>query len=252
MFVSALFAATVVRPQSYSGGPLVVEPVFCLASGVRESTEEERQLLVRHLHLAQARYLLLLRGLDTFNMKEQCSILRVSETPAQIQKRPNGAAEYIVRELLKRDHKTRWTTNRIYVVVYLGMGAYPGGGGRPINGGHNQGGGIIILSEDGLKSSNFGSTLQHELGHAFGLPHVDVYGYDMLTNPSIMSYNPAHHTSYFDQSATPGTLIPEDRRGLAENRWAFPKYTFDPAADVPTGYTIKPDVTLGPMDLDGL
>ncbi|HVT10744.1 MAG TPA: hypothetical protein VHE55_00640 [Fimbriimonadaceae bacterium] len=252
MFVSALLAATLLQPQSYTGGRLIVEPVFCVASGVRQSTEEERQLLVRHLRLAQARFLLLLRGLDTFRMKGSCSTLRVSETPAQMQKRPNGAAEYVVRKLLERDHKTRWTTNCVYVVVFLGMGSYPGGGGRPINGGHNQGGGIVILSEEGLKSSNFGSTLQHELGHAFGLPHVDAYGYDMLTNSSIMSYNPAHHTSYFDQSPTPGTLIPEDRRGLAENHWAFPHYTFAPAADIPPGYAIKPDVTLGPMDLDGL
>ncbi len=91
---------------------------------------------------------------------------------------------------------------------------WPAGGGRPFNGGFNTGGGIVIMSSNGLdRAPNFQSTLQHELGHAFGLPHVDVYGYDMQTNMSMMSYNPSHHTNGFEPSATPGRFIPEDRAG---------------------------------------
>ena len=93
----------------------------------------------------------------------------------------------------------------------------PTPGGRPLNGGFNTGGGIIILSSFTLDRSPYiQSTLQHELGHAFGLPHVDVYGYDMKTNASIMSYDPRHHTKGFTESRKPGKLIPEDRHGYAQ------------------------------------
>ncbi|HLK15013.1 MAG TPA: hypothetical protein VKT78_09420, partial [Fimbriimonadaceae bacterium] len=162
------------------------------------------------------------------------------------------AAEYAVSGLLRKDRRTRWNCPYVYVVLFVGAGEYPGGGGgRPINGGHDQGGGIIILADAYLETTpNFQSTLQHELGHAFGLPHVEVYGYDMLTNNSLMSYNPKHHTNFFIQSETPGQLIPEDLRGLAANKWAFPDFRFDPATDVPKGYSMHADITLGPMQLD--
>lgn len=65
-----------------------------------------------------------------------------------------------------------------------------------MNGGFNTGGGtILIASRHFTDRPNGQSTLQHELGHAFGLPHIDAYGYPLRGNsPSIMSYNPKHHT----------------------------------------------------------
>ena len=90
-----------------------------------------------------------------------------------------------------------------------------------------------------------------ELGHAFGLPHVDVYGYDMDANPSIMSYNPTHHTDGFKPSKTPGILNPEDIRALALNRRIFPRLRFDPEKDVPKSYTMQKSVVLGPMEIPG-
>jgi hypothetical protein len=81
---------------------------------------------------------------------------------------------------------------------------------------------------------------------------VDVYGYDMKANASIMSYNPAHHCQGFQPSSTPGALIPEDRRGLALNDRVFAKTTFNPIRDVPVGYSLsKRIVPLGPMTLPG-
>jgi hypothetical protein len=100
------------------------------------------------------------------------------------------------------------------------------------------------------KKPNFQSTLQHELGHGFGLPHVDVYGYDMKANESLMSYNQKHHTRQFVPSANPAVLIPEDLRALALNPRVFPKLKFDPAKDIPAGYKLAPRiVTLGPMKI---
>ena len=54
---------------------------------------------------------------------------------------------------------------------------------------------------------NFQSTLRHELGHGFGLPHVDVYGKDMKSTPSMMAYNTAYWTRGFDEPAAAARFI---------------------------------------------
>jgi hypothetical protein len=127
---------------------------------------------------------------------------------------------------------------------------WPAGGGRPLNGGFDTGGGIVILSSRGLDATaHFQSTLQHELGHGFGLPHVSAYRYDMGTSPSLMSYNPRHHTDGFRPAAEPGRLLPEDRRGLALNRRAFPEFSFDRRRDVPEGYKLADLAWLPPMNI---
>jgi hypothetical protein len=81
---------------------------------------------------------------------------------------------------------------------------------------------------------------------------VDVYGYDMESSDSIMSYNPKHLTRGFTPSKTPGKMIPEDIWGLSLNRRAFPKLKFDPKKDVPEGYSLAAQlVPLGPMTIPG-
>jgi len=133
------------------------------------------------------------------------------------------------------------------------LDSFPVGGGRPCNGGINTGCGVIVISSFALdRIPNFQSTLQHELGHGFGLPHVDVYRYDMKKNPSIMAYNTSHKTKGLQPSKTPGILIPEDIRALALNKRAFPKLKFDAARDIPAGYSIaRRIVWLGPMEITG-
>jgi len=113
------------------------------------------------------------------------------------------------------------------------------------------GGGILALSSYAMmKMPDFQSTLRHELGHTFGLPHVEVYGYDMKNNPSIMSHTLSHYTNWFKDSETPGELIPEDHRGLARNQNVLPGLKFDPTWDVPATYHIfKETVGLPPMQL---
>ena len=119
-------------------------------------------------------------------------------------------------ELMQELKTNRHTCPYVFCTVVMNpKSRFPVGGGRPINGGINTGGGILVISSYALdRIPNFQSTLQHELGHAFGLPHVDVYRYNMKTNPSIMSYNPIHKTNGFRPARRPGKLIPEDIRAL--------------------------------------
>jgi hypothetical protein len=140
----------------------------------------------------------------------------------------------------------------IYAVVVINPDSkFPEGGGRPFNGGFGKGGGILALSSYAMtKMDNFQSTLRHELGHTFGLPHVDAYKYDLYNNPSIMSYTKAHHTQWFEEPRTPGILIPEDRRALARNQKVFPGLLWDKTKDVPSNYTLCPQIVgLPPMQL---
>lgn len=131
---------------------------------------------------------------------------------------------------------------------------YPIGGGRTINGGLNSGGGVMFIASSQLhRNPHFQTTLQHELGHSFGLPHPDVYGYDLKTNRSIMSYNPANFTDEFKPNRTPGTLIPEDLRALAQNDRVFPNTSFDLQKHVPADYKLFAKIVpLGPMELPGV
>ena len=64
----------------------------------------------------------------------------------------------------------------------------------------------------------------HELGHAFGLVHVDCFGYNQRNNASIMSYDPRWDTRGLTSSR--GRFHPEDFFMLAQNKFAFPHFQF--------------------------
>ena len=232
-----------------------VRPVFFVAKDQRPPTAEQGKRLMKHMLWAQKRYRQMLGGRDSFTLAgARPATYRAGQSLAFYRKQPENAAPHYLAELLKHHKVNRFTCPYLFVIVVMNpRDGFPGGGGRPINGGLNTGGGIVILSSRELdRNKNFQSTLQHELGHGFGLPHVNVYGRDMRKSPSIMSYNPAHHTRGFQPGRSPGELGPDDIRGLAMNRRAFAKLTFDPAKDVPSGYKMPQRmVWLGPMKIPG-
>lgn len=232
-----------------------VLPVFFVPADQAAPSAGQQARLMRQLTWCQSRYHEMLRRRDTFALAPQgCLVYHAQHTLAECEAMPEGGAPVYVQELLSLLHFSRFNCPYILLTVTMNPKTdYPPGGGRPLNGGVNTGGGIVLLSSHGLDlAPNFQSTLQHELGHSFGLPHVDCYGYDMSTNASIMSYNPAHHTRGFDPSPTPGTLIPEDLRALALNHRVFAKLSYRIPQDLPPHYAICPGLPLlGPMTIPG-
>ena len=235
-------------------GRVEVRPAFFVPREGVEPKGEQRRRLAEHLDWGRKRYGEMLRDRDTFTLADGPALIQRSRTSlADLRAAPEMGAPLIAGELLTAVGVTRFNGPYVFVIVVMNpRDDFPVGGGRPFNGGFNTGGGIVVLSSFALdRVPNFQSTLEHELGHAFGLPHVDTYGHDMKTRASIMSYNPSHHTRGMRPSPTPGTLVPEDLRGFWLNHRAFPKLTFLPARDVPAGYSLAPVVPLGPMTIDG-
>lgn len=231
-----------------------VRPVFFVPTDQPPPTGEQMQTLLAHLDWARTRYAEMLACRDTFRIDPAGVQVVTGALPIEAyQGLFEGGVPHITAELLAHFGVTRFNAPHVYLTIVMNTEEdWPPGGGRPLNGGYDTGGGVLVMSSRALDQlPNFQSTLQHELGHAFGLPHVAAYGYSMRSNASIMSYNLDHHTDFFEPSDTPGILIPEDVRGLAFNDRVFPRLAFDPDTDIPGGYEIRDPVWLGPMMIPG-
>ena len=243
--VAALACAICARASSTVAGPsaaqvpapprVTVLPAFFVPAGGRAPTAGEADLLLAHLRIARSRYAELLGRRDSFALEPAPLVHRSAHSLAFLRAAPEGGAPAMVAELLAAQRVDRWSAWHVYVVVVVNdADDFPTGGGRPLNGGLGTGAGVVVLSSFALtRTPNFQSTLQHELGHAFGLVHADNYGETMATSRSLMSYNPAHHTRGLEASATPGELLPVELAALALNRRVFPALAGDGALAVP-------------------
>ena len=233
-----------------------VLPIAFIPTDQKAPTANEQTLYLRHLTWAQRRYGELLGG-DTFEFAEnppQLQQIPGRRTLADYRSADEGGAPMIVAEILDHLKLNRFENPYTFAILLMNaVDRFPMGGGRTINGGTNAGGGMFyIASGELVQNPHFQCTLQHELGHSFGLAHVDAYRYSMDTNMSLMSYNPAHHNQGFQPSPTPGILNPEDLRVLALNDRMFSKTTFDIRRNVPAGYSLfRYVIPLGPMNLPG-
>lgn len=173
------------------------------------------------------------------------------------------SAHLMLGELLRHYGETRESTRRVYVLVYVRPGEIECswidkhrmciGGGRTIDSFPEPGGGIVQMEFSSLmenKPYRFLSTVTHEIGHGFGLTHVDCFNYDMRRNDSIMSYNDAHLPAELGKGKFYGNLNPEEYALLSLHRRAFPRFRYDPALHNPTGRPISGLMRclLGPMD----
>ncbi|MTB52096.1 M66 family metalloprotease [Lewinella sp. W8] len=167
-------------------------------------------------------------------------------------------AETILAEVLADEaanpgrQYSRWNVPYVFSVLIVDDAQMYGfkAGARSINGTWNRGGGIGIFAAHILSADqDFASTLVHELGHAFGLPHTEdrakAFGrlippqvrdcyYDQDCSRSIMSYDLSNRSNSKDPAQIPGSLLGDDREDLAKNKLVFPDFTFFPDQDYDT------------------
>lgn len=227
---------------SPTGAPwrrIQVLPVFFVPSDEQPPKEQQMELFRKHLELAKERFRVMLKNRDTFDLSPTTSIYRSANSLDFFKSKQERLGDFVTIELLDYFHVDRHACPYVFAVVLMNPhDNVPAGGGIPINAGYNTGGGILEVASYRLDTGDsFQNTLEHELGHAFGLPHVgEAYGHDMQTSPSIMSYNPRKNWQGLTPAEEPGSLIPEDLKAISYNKRVFPDFTFDAQTDIPAGY----------------
>ncbi len=222
---------------------VTVLPVFFVPAGQEEPSEEQIRKLMKHLRIAQISYKHMLKDRDTFEITIPPRIIHglYNVDHYRLKDRPNKMNYEPLCEVFTQCGWNRFNCPHVLVMVVMNPTEdCPGGGGRPLNPGFNGGGGVVYLPSYGLdRIPWFQYSLQHELGHSFGLVHVSSYGYDQAKSQSIMSYNTELRWKGFSPPKIPAILIPEDQRCLAMNKKVFPKFYFDPHKDIPLDYTMN-------------
>ena len=221
-----------------------VRPVFLVPQGAPQPTADQSAALLRHIQKAQDRYKEMLLGITTFSLESTIAVLPLSRPVNFYRNQAEDGVPEMTGEVLDHLKVSRFSCPWVFVMILINPSdQYPSGGGRPINGGINSGGGVVVMSSFALDGNrNFQSTLQHELGHAFGLPHVDSYGRNMQNDSSLMSYNPKHHTNGYSTAERPGVLVSQDIAALAKNKSIFPDLRIEMTGN---------EITLGPMEIPG-
>ena len=210
----------------YNAAPstaLKVLPVFAVATDQRSPNDLMVERLQKHLVLSRNRFREMTNGIDTFEVVDGHFVLKLKYPLSHYRTEPE---EYtILQELLDTLRVSRFANPWVFAIAVMNSkDGHPTPGGRTINGGINNGGGYIHFPSQALqRSAKFQSTIEHELGHAFGLLHVDNYGENMNTSPSIMGYNPKHHHSLEGVPEQKATLNARDLYALSRNQRVFEK-----------------------------
>ena len=218
-----------------------VLPVFFVPKGTVGPTKQQRLKLTRHLKLAQKCYKQMLKDRDTFTIVKGPPPIVNGKFTLDHYKADDKCIQNVIVEIFGEFGLNRFNCPYILLVVIMSpREEFHGPRGRPFNGGLNGGGGLAIFTSRRLDHwRNIQGTIQHELGHGFGLPHVGSFGRDMQTSLSIMSRNKATMWSGFRPPKTRGILITEEIRLLSMNKKVFPNLYFNPEIDVPSGYRMS-------------
>lgn len=242
---------------------ITITPVIYLSTDInreKASFNQSSDLLNRQIQSAAQIFKKLLNG-HTFNYT-QTRLIQGSLSTCDLNKfKEKGApdrAHLLTRELFQIYKTDRMKSDHVFVVVMRHRvknrksdNRFQFGGGRTFNGPPGSGGGIILLEYSSLTDSenkpyNFLSTLIHELGHAFGLVHVNAFGYDMKSNRSIMSYNQRHRRQ------GPAITEPikyrlnsEERYYLSLNDRVFSGYNYSQSQPAKTVYLAPMDEYIG-------
>ena len=244
------------------GTRISVKPVVFYPHGV--SLSREWTLRWKKFHdAAQVKYQSMLKGRDTFELSEiismqgalpadaytnLCFTFDGLKHPANLDEGEgcSRGVETMVSELLLNhpalNKFNRFTLPYCLSILFVDPNKdWVGGGGRNINGDLNLGGGILVIPTWQFDDGKLMSTLLHELGHAFGLPHswqrpvsprsLKQCYYLEKTSHSVMSYNEDNWTNNTDSDEIPGCLLGDDIHALAQNKWVFPNLFFNSNAD---------------------
>lgn len=219
-----------------------VKPVFFVPKNEQPPTQQQLTKLSKHLKITQKWYKRMLLDRDTFGLvKGKPQVIDGDYTLDEYLEKYDNIALQVTSEILTKLNLTRFNCPYLFFIVLMQSNKdSPGPSGVPFNGGTNNGPGLVITTSYRLDTySSIQGTIQHELGHSFGLMHTAVYGYDMNTNPSIMSRGNTSikHNGFRLNPKT--TLIPEDLRVLSYNKKVFPKFYYDLKNDIPEGYDIS-------------
>lgn len=197
-----------------------------------------REAVAAHLALAQARYRRWLET-DTFAFTE-AAVVRGRVGHRSLRER---LWEIVADDVYRALGDNAATTTAVYLVM---VARPPGfeealwlGAGGPETA---EGAGMVIVDMRSLHEDApypFQSTLVHELGHAFGLPHVDAWGEPMDVCESVMSYNPRHHTVGLSTPEPDGILLPEEYALLGRDEVAFPRFEYVARRHDPSGRTLR-------------
>ena len=261
---------------------LEVFPVLFVPSDVAEIPPSVvngiSESLYGRLEVAQRRYGILLET-DTFKIADGPLHVFYAKRPHSYYMNLNSPnnkdgpdrAHTIMRELFSWNHDDRMQSKYIYLIIYarpclgVGSGRCIGqfgvqergkgeilGGGLPFNGPPNSGGGFTELELSALLTDypyTFQASVVHELGHTFGLSHVDCHGYNQGTDLSPMAYNLVRRSWGLIESSVPGEFDPEDYFTLSENELAFPHFQYIEAKHNPKRKDIAAvtDCYFGPM-----
>ena len=219
-----------------------VLPVFYVPRGEELPTREQIDFMVKHLEITQAQYKRMLKNRSTFAIANIPPLVVTSNyTLAKLKSLQNGIyARYVLRDIFRKLEVNRFNCPYVFATIVMSnMDSWPRAGGRPLNGGFNNGGGIALFSTKSILTPN--STTQggllHELGHAFGLVHIKCYDYDQYSNKSIMSYNKENYWRGFTPPDELPVIQPEELRTISMNQRVFPGMYFDKSIDVTDGYT---------------
>lgn len=230
------------------------------ATVTEDVVDRYSDLVYAHLVLAQRFYKDMLET-DTFRIAGTRLAVFRSRNPdsfytsrLRVQAGQPDAAHVMLREIFEWRRDNREVSPYVYLVIYARSIAYRAGdpffgGGRTFNGRPGSGGGIVDLELSSLledRPYRFQAALVHELGHGFGLVHVDCFGYDQRNSASVMSYDSRWDTRGLAPS--PGRFSAEDLFLLAQNTRVFPNFRFiESRHDPQRTRRVRPACHLGAM-----